>query len=69
MQALNNTEQAMSAAEYGKWKNWYRGDWLDGVRQTRQLVQNYAAHLKDPLAPLPAPMEWSGWNAYFHIME
>jgi hypothetical protein len=69
LQALNNTEQAMSAAEYGKWKNWYRGDWLDGVRQTRHLVQDYADHLKDPLAPLPAPMEWSGWNAYFHIME
>lgn len=69
LQALDTTQQAMSAAEYGKWKTWYRGDWLDGVRQTRHLVQDYANHLKDPLAPLPAPMEWSGWNGYFHIME
>jgi hypothetical protein len=66
--ALDTTEQAMSAAEYGKWKNWYRGDWLAGVWHTRELVQDYANHLKDPLARLPAPMEWSGWDGYFHIM-
>jgi hypothetical protein len=69
LRALDATEQAMSAAEYGKWKNWYRGDWLAGVRQTRALVEDYANHLKDPLARLPAPMEWSGWDGYFHIME
>ncbi|HEX8712070.1 MAG TPA: glycosyl hydrolase 115 family protein [Terracidiphilus sp.] len=67
--ALDATEQAMSAAEYGKWKNWYRGDWLAGVWQTRELVQDYVNHLKDPLARLPAPMGWSGWDGYFHIME
>ena len=33
---------AMHAAEYGKWKNWYRGDWLTGVYRTRELVQAYA---------------------------
>ena len=59
----------MSKAEYGKWKNWYRGDWLAGVWHTRELVQDYANHLKDPLARLPVPMEWSGWDGYFHIME
>lgn len=69
LQALNRTEQAMTAAEYGKWNNWYRGDWLAGVWQTRELVRDYADHLKDPLARLPAPMEWSGWDGYFHIME
>lgn len=69
LQALNTIEQSMSAAEYGEWKHWYRGDWLAGVRQTRELVQDYANHLKDPLAPLPAPLEWSGWDGYFHIME
>ena len=62
-------EQSMTAAEYGKWKNWYRGDWLTGVYRTRELVQDYANHLKDPMAKLPAPVSWSGWEAYFHIME
>jgi hypothetical protein len=68
LRALDTTEQAMSAAEYGKWKNWYRGDWLAGVWETREMVQDYANHLKDPLARLPAPMEWNGWDGYFHIM-
>ena len=68
LHALDVTQQAMSAAEYGKWENWYRGDWLDGVKHTRELVQDYANHLKDPMAELPAPMEWSGWDGYFHIM-
>lgn len=67
--ALDTIRQSMSAAEYGKWKHWYRGDWLTGVYRTRELVQAFADHLKDPLAPLPAPISWTGWEAYFHIME
>jgi hypothetical protein len=67
--ALDTIQKSMSAAEYGKWKNWYRGDWLTGVHRTRELVQAYANHLKDPMAPLPAPVEWNGWEGYFHIME
>ena len=69
LHALDAIQQSMAAAEYGKWKNWYRGDWLTGVRRTRELVQAYADHLQDPLAPLPAPVSWTGWEAYFHIME
>jgi Ni/Co efflux regulator RcnB len=69
LRALDAVRQSMSAAEYGKWKNWYRGDWLTGVYRTNELVQDYANHLKDPLAKLPAPAAWSGWEAYFHIME
>jgi hypothetical protein len=69
LQALDSIQQSMAAAEYGKWKNWYRGDWLTGVYRTRELVQAYADHLKDPMAKLPAPVAWSGWEAYFHIME
>ena len=45
---------------YGKWKNGYRGDWLAGVYRTREIVQAYADHLKDPMAKLPAPASWSG---------
>ncbi len=69
LEALAAVEASMSAAEYGKWKNWYRGDWLTGVARTRELVQAYADHLRDPMARLPAPVAWTGWEAYFHIME
>ncbi|MFP5205154.1 MAG: glycosyl hydrolase 115 family protein [Acidobacteriota bacterium] len=69
LQALAQARASMNAAEYGKWKNWYRGDWLTGVYRTRELVQDWANHLKDPMAKLPAPATWSGWEAYFHIME
>jgi Ni/Co efflux regulator RcnB len=69
LRALDTIRVSMSAAEYGKWKNWYRGDWLTGVYRTRELVQDYANHLRDPMAKLPAPASWSGWEAYFHIME
>ncbi|MGA9584163.1 MAG: glycosyl hydrolase 115 family protein, partial [Terracidiphilus sp.] len=69
LQALDAIQASMTAAEYGKWKNWYRGDWLTGVYRTRELVQAYADHLKDPMAKLPAPVAWSGWEAYFHIMK
>ena len=69
LDALEAIRQSMKAAEYGRWKNWYRGDWLTGVYRTQELVQAFADHLRDPLAPLPAPVSWSGWEAYFHIME
>lgn len=69
LEDLDAVQGSMTAAEYGKWKNWYRGDWLTGVYRTRELVQAFADHLKDPMAKLPAPVAWSGWEAYFHIME
>ena len=69
LKSLDEIMTSMHTAEYGKWKNWYRGDWLTGVYRTRELVQDYLAHLKDPMAKLPAPASWSGWEAYFHIMQ
>jgi hypothetical protein len=69
LRSLDAIQASMHAAEYGKWKNWYRGDWLTGVYRTRELVRAYADHLKDPMAKLPAPASWSGWEGYFHIME
>jgi Ni/Co efflux regulator RcnB len=69
LQALDTIQRSMAAAEYGKWKNWYRGDWLTGVYRTRELVQDYADHLRNPMAKLPAPAAWNGWEAYFHIMR
>ncbi len=69
VKSLDEALAAMHAAEYGKWKNWYRGDWLAGVYRTRELVAAYADHLKDPMAKLPSPIEWNGWEGYFHIMQ
>jgi hypothetical protein len=69
LKALDEIQASMHLAEYGKWKNWYRGDWLTGVYRTREIVQDYANHLKDPMAKLPAPVSWTGWEAYFHIMQ
>jgi hypothetical protein len=69
LHSLDAVQASMTAAEYGKWKNWYRGDWLTGVYRTRELMQAYADHLKDPMAKLPAPVSWTAWEAYFHIME
>jgi len=69
LKSLDAIQEQMHAAEYGKWKNWYRGDWLTGVYRTKELVQDFADHLKDPMAKLPAPASWSGWEGYFHIMQ
>src|SRR5262249_15935422 len=29
------------AAEYGKWRHWYRGEWLVGVDETREMLQYF----------------------------
>jgi len=55
-------------SEYGKWKNWYRGDWLVGVDETRAMIQSFIAWLDDPLKT-PYPINGSGWLGYYHIMH
>ena len=57
------------AAEYGKWKDWYRGDWLTGIHRTRELLRDFSNQLEDPLSPMPPPVFWTGWEAYYHIMH
>jgi hypothetical protein len=69
LQALDDIRQMQASAEYGKWKNWYRGDWLTGVYRTRQLVEVFTHFLGDPLTHLAAPVIWDGWEAYYHIMH
>jgi Glycosyl hydrolase family 115 len=69
LQAIDELKQSESAAEYGKWRNWYRGDWLTGVDRTRELVVQFAAWLKDPDAPMPPPVDWRNWEAYYHIQH
>jgi hypothetical protein len=69
LRAFDEIQRAEAAAEYGQWKNWYRGDWLTNIHQTRVLVQTFLKQLDDPLSPLVAPVLWSGWEAYYHIMH
>ncbi|MDE2495332.1 MAG: glycosyl hydrolase 115 family protein [Alphaproteobacteria bacterium] len=56
-------------AEYGKWKNWYRGEWLDGIRHTRQMVEAFVRFIDDPEGTLPAPVLSDHWQGYYHIMH
>jgi Glycosyl hydrolase family 115 len=69
LNALDAVRQAQASAEYGEWKNWYRGDWLTGVYQTQQIVRTFSAFLEDPLTHLMPPVVWSNWEAYYHIMH
>jgi hypothetical protein len=69
LRAFSEIEQAEAAAEYGKWKNWYRGDWLTGVHRTHQMVQVFSKFLDDPLTHIAPPVLWDGWEAYYHIMH
>jgi len=67
--ALEEIHRAEVAAEYGKWKNWYRGDWLTGVERTRELLQIFSKFLDDPQTYIAPPLLWDGWEAYYHIMH
>lgn len=69
LEALDEIFKVEARAEYGKWKGWYRGDWLSGIGRTRELVQIFAKQLEDPSSPMPAPIYWTGWEAYYHIMH
>jgi hypothetical protein len=67
--ALDNIHRAEADAEYGKWKNWYHGDWLTGIPRTREIVETFAKFLDDPTTSLPQPLLWNGWEGYYHIMH
>ncbi len=69
LEALDEIFKAEANAEYGKWKGWYRGDWLAGIHRTHELVQIFAKHLDDPSSPMPPPIFWTGWEAYYRIMH
>jgi hypothetical protein len=69
LKAFHEIHQLELAAEYGKWKNWYRGDWLTGVDQTRALVETFVKYLDDPMTTLPPPVLANGWEGYYHIMH
>jgi hypothetical protein len=67
--AFDEIQRLESAAEYGKWRHWYRGEWLDGIRHTRSLVETFIRYLHDPMTTLPPPVIYGGWEGYYHIMR
>jgi hypothetical protein len=67
--ALDEIQRSESQAEYGKWKNWYRGDWLAGIYRTKQMLEVFSKFLDDPNTHLAPPILWDGWEAYYHIMH
>jgi hypothetical protein len=67
--AFDEIERTEKAAEYGKWKNWFRGDWLTGIYRTRQIVEVLNKFIDDPQTHLAPPILWDGWEAYYHIMH
>jgi hypothetical protein len=69
LRSFDEIQRSEVQAEYGKWKNWYRGDWLTGIYRTRQITETFSNFLKDPEIHLPPPLMWDGWEAYYHIMH
>jgi hypothetical protein len=69
LSALDGIDKAEAAAEYGKWKHWYRGDWLTGIYRTHELVQVFSKFLDDRETHIAPPVVWDGWEAYYHIMH
>jgi len=67
--AFDEIQRMESAAEYGKWRNWYRGEWIDGIHRTRDLVATFIRYLHDPMTTLPPPVIYGGWEGYYHIMH
>jgi len=56
-------------AEYGKWRHWYRGEWLVGVDETGAMLENFDRWIDDPLTRLPPPVISNSWQAYYHVMH
>jgi len=69
LKQFDEIHQLEAGGEYGKWKNWFRGDWLTGVDQTRDLVATFVKYLDDPMTTLPPPVNAGGWEGYYHILH
>jgi hypothetical protein len=66
--ALDHLQTTRQKAEYGKWANWYHGDWLTGAYRTQQTAEIFAKYIQNPATPLPPALDW-GWEAYYHILH
>jgi hypothetical protein len=39
------------------------------VDRTRDLLEDFVTCLKDPNTPVPPPIEWKNWEAYYHMQH
>jgi hypothetical protein len=69
LDAIAEIKQMEKGAEYGKWRNWYRGEWLEGVDETREMLGYFDRWIDDPLTRLPPPVLSNSWQGYYHIMH
>jgi len=67
--AIADIKQMERADEYGQWRHWYRGEWLVGIDETREMIEYFDRWIDDPLTRLPAPVVSNSWQAYYHIMH
>jgi len=56
-------------AAYGKWQHWWRGEWLDGIDETHDMVKAFVRWLDDPETTLPPPTLNDSWQGYYHILH
>lgn len=68
LESLGKIERIQREAEYGKWTNWYRGEWLTGMRHSRYMIESFLRYLDDPMTSLPMPVDANSWQAYYHIL-
>ena len=66
---IAHIKQMEKGAEYGKWRNWYRGEWLVAVDETATMLDYFDRWIDDPLTRLPAPVLSNSWQGYYHIMH
>ena len=69
LHVFDELQRYQKKAEYGKWKNWYRGEWLIGMRYTRTLTETFIRFIDDPETTLPPPVRATSWQGYYHIMH
>ncbi len=69
LKAFDEIHRYETNAEYGKWKHWYRGEWLDAIGETRAMVETFLRYLDDPMTTLPPPVLANAWEGYYHILH
>ncbi len=67
--ALDRIKASEAKAEYGRWRNWYHGDWFTSVDRTKEALGQYVKFLMDPMTPIAAPIRWADWEGYYHILH
>lgn len=67
--AMDRIKASETKAEYGRWHNWYHGDWFTSVDRTREALGQYEKFLIDPTTPVAPPIRWADWEGYYHILH